>query len=195
MVCPECGTDNKPGARMCELCGKPLAAEAPLGPPVSQRQAEARKRLEKRRRMERITGPILGVVILILIGLIAWQLSRIPKGVEDAREEIAADYPVAALTNYLTALCAGDATTAYGLLATPLKSQITEAQFAQVETSGPSATFQIKDSGEFDPDNVFLAASVGGQPRYYTLTREAEGWRVTWTPKLGEALAIEPRVR
>ncbi len=195
MVCPECGTDNKPGARQCELCGKPLAMESPAAPPSSQRQLEAQKRLEKQRRMEKITGPVLGALALILIGLIAWQLCRLPRGVEEAREEIVADYPVATLSTYLKSLCAGDTASAYRMLATPLKAKITEAQFAQVEFSGPSATFQVKDSGEFDADNVFMAASVGGQPCYYTLTHEAEGWRITYTPRLGDALGLAPRVQ
>ncbi len=28
MICPECGTDNRPGARFCAKCGAPLPAES-----------------------------------------------------------------------------------------------------------------------------------------------------------------------
>lgn len=28
MICPECGTDNRPGARFCARCGAPLPAES-----------------------------------------------------------------------------------------------------------------------------------------------------------------------
>lgn len=31
MICPSCGTDNRPGARFCAQCGAPLHEKAPPG--------------------------------------------------------------------------------------------------------------------------------------------------------------------
>ncbi len=190
MVCPECGSDNKPGARLCELCGHPMPV--PAGP-VADGAAE--ERIAARRRQDRIAAPILAAVIVALISLLVWRFLSIPRYVEASREQVVADYPVATVDAYYKALEAGDFAAAYKYLAPEIQQRMPEATFTQLYTSGQAPTptgHKVKDTGEFGEARMYMAVSVSGRPTYCTLSKGSDGWRVEWTPALGQALQIPP---
>lgn len=194
MVCPECGADNKPGARLCELCGRPLpTAREVTAPEATRRRTEAEERIARRRRQERVLLPVFGVVALGLLGLIVWRVMQIPKYLEQSRQQIVADYPVTAMDHYYKALEAGDYAGAYGLVSQEIRQRMPEAAFAQVYSSGqePKPTsHKVKDTGEWDAEHLYMAVSVNGRPSYATMVRDPDGWRVEWTPPIGRLLSI-----
>lgn len=81
MICPECGTDNRPGARFCARCGAPLPAEsadwtpppaapayaAPPPPPVPAPVPAGPIAVQKRYPILRT----LGVILKVLGGIVA----------------------------------------------------------------------------------------------------------------------------
>lgn len=81
MICPECGTDNRPGARFCARCGAPLPAEsaewtsppaapafaAPPPPPMPTPVPAGPIAVQKRYPILRV----LGVIFKVLGGIVA----------------------------------------------------------------------------------------------------------------------------
>ena len=81
MICPHCGTDNRPGARFCVKCGNPLAAEtvawsppsaepgfsAPPPPPMPSPIPAGPLAVEKRYPILRV----LSVIYKVLGGIVA----------------------------------------------------------------------------------------------------------------------------
>jgi len=168
VVCPECGTDNKPGARLCEFCQAVLSTAQPVGGPLGRppaleaerKRAEAEAKLRRSRKRERVLVPILGAAGLVFLVCIFVFFPR--KATE--RLDVAAQFPVAALNKYLGALEKGDYATAYAMLATPLRQRVTEEQFA--------------------------ALSVNESPEFWTYTKESEGWRITWCPAFEKVFGL-----
>ena len=192
MKCPECGTENQPRATSCEFCQYPLGGTptAPIDqapPQVARRRAEAEERLRRSRQMERITVPALVVVSLVLLGLL---VAFFPKKKLVEKPDFTKEYPVAALNKYFGALKAEDYTTAYSMLAQVVQQKIPEEQFAALFTGGraPKVTgYSVKDTGDFDETNSYAAVEVNGSPEFVGLAKDPEGWRISWTPLIGDA--------
>jgi len=193
--CPECGTENQPGAARCDFCQYPLGA-APLGPmdqvppEVARRRAEAQERLRRSRRAERITVPLLAVMCLVLLGLL---VAFFPKKKLTEKPDFTKEFPVAALNKYFGSLKGEDYGAAYSMLAQVVQQKITADQFAALFTGGgaPKVTgYSVKDTGDFDETSGYAAVDVNGSPEFVALTKETEGWRITWTPLIGDATGI-----
>lgn len=194
-TCPECGTENRVGARFCELCQKPLA-QARVGPaaPARESRDRAAARIRRQAALARYAAPALAAVALLLLLLVIW---RFPRKQVAARPDFAADYPVAAMNKYFEGLTKQDYTAAYGMLSQRVRQGIDEARFAAVFSRGPESpvsSYTIKDTGDFDEANIYAAVEVNGRPEFYCLTREAEGWRISWAPWMESVLGLPPPV-
>lgn len=99
--------------------------------------------------------------------------------------------PTKALTNYCNAIVKGDYQTAYNQLASSLKSQESEADFASFEqtsiaqVNGISVTgcsvSNVSDNGSTGGGTVTYSYSADLAPKslYYTLTNENGAWKIT----------------
>ncbi len=75
MICPECGTDNRPGARFCARCGAPLAAETVAWPVAVQKKYPILRALST---IYKVLGGI--VAVLTTLGAIGFCIAMMVGG-------------------------------------------------------------------------------------------------------------------
>ncbi|MBD3178005.1 MAG: hypothetical protein GF320_22760 [Armatimonadia bacterium] len=190
--CPECQTENRPGARACEFCNAVLPQAGPQGlapdPDALRRRTEAERRLKSGRRLSRILVPLLSLLAVVLIALIIVLFPRLGK--TEGAPDLILDYPSVAIDRYYTALEEQDYATAGDLLAGSLRSQVPAGGFERLYVDRPIDSHSLKDLGQVDEGNAYAAVSINGQPGFVWLVMEEQGWRIAWTPELGESLGI-----
>lgn len=190
--CPECGTENPPGAPTCEFCnatlGRPAIGGPTPDPAAARRREEADRRLKARRRKDRIATAVLALVAVALAALL---IAFFPKGrVREAAPDLILSYPTVAVDRYYSAIQAADYGAAQALLASSVRQSVTAEALAQVYAARPVSSHAIQDTGQVDDKNAYGAVSLGGSPTFVWMVREEAGWRLYWATELGDALGL-----